>query len=122
VSTDARVVEDQTVYLADLIDRSAAPNAPLHGITFRRCTIRGPVIIYPMGAFSTNRCSWQVSDISTLFYELADGEHTGLLPVADLSFEDCDFQNIGVAGSPALRPLLEAGFQNLEPSTSSDIG
>lgn len=101
---DDKTYEDRVIYLVDLIDR-AGPPIPLEGFTFRRCVIRGPVVIVPQGAMVITHCNLGPT-ADAIFYELVPGPHTGLLVVLDSVFDECTFENVGFAGDRGLYAQL----------------
>ncbi|MGW6131695.1 hypothetical protein ACWFNE_16860 [Cellulomonas sp. NPDC055163] len=96
---------DQVVYLVDLIDRTGPP-APLRGLTFRRCVVRGPVVIVPQGDMVVSGCDLGGPGADAIFYELTPGPHSGVLVVQDVTFEQCSFENVGFAGDRNLYAAL----------------
>lgn len=108
--SDDKTYEDRVVYLTDLIDR-AGPPRPLDGFTFRRCVIRGPVIIFPIDGLTISGCALGAPSVDALFYELTEGPHVGLLGLTNTVFDECSFEDVGIAGGEQLRAMLGGGIQ-----------
>lgn len=73
-------------------------------MTFRGATIHGPAVIFPSGDVTLLGLVWPApgNDPNSLFIEIPVREWvTGVIPMANPTFQDCTVLNVAIAGRPA---------------------
>ncbi len=77
---------------------------------FERAIILGPAVIVPLEnvSFVSNEFA---ADLETLFIELPEDRGVvGMIGLRDVTFRDCRFENIGIAGTPESIARMREGF------------
>jgi hypothetical protein len=95
-------VEDRLIQLVD-IPRDGAHQLVIYNKRFRRCTIVGPGMVYPLDSSMLN-CSFlgpgPDNNLEALLWERNAGDYvTGPIQMNNCQFFDCEFVGIGVAGT-----------------------
>jgi len=80
------------------------------GLTFSNCRMIGPAVVVFIGC-EISHCTWSGS-IDSMFWEvdpLTRPHIIGAVAFRDCMFSKCTFAEVGIAGAPEMRALLEAG-------------
>lgn len=104
--TGTREFRDDVVRLASLTVNTNV----LERLTFQNCQIIGPAVLIPLGHTSIVHSRWDSPNIDAIFWEISPVRDTvvGAVGLLDCTFSNCAFINVGLAGPPELREMLEA--------------
>ena len=103
-----RHFRDDVVRLAALTVNTSR----LEGYGFSNCRIIGPAILGILNNVTIAGSRFDAPGLDAIFWEIPPGRGpvVGIIAVADCTFSNCTFENIGVAGPPELREALADGF------------
>lgn len=106
--TGEKRFRNDVVRLADLTVNTFI----LDGYEFSNCKILGPAILVPQGRTSIVECGWE-GDLDAIFWEIgADRQLViGAIAIVDCTFSNCTFSQIGLAGPPELRDMMEGSLR-----------
>jgi len=90
----------KVVYLTDLLDRAVQPPL-LTGFTFVGCQVLGPAVVTLLDAGTLQGCRFDVRNIEEMLFEVPEGAtKTGIVGLANCTFENCEIRAVGIAGTP----------------------
>ena len=103
-----RQFRDEVVRLAELTVNTST----IEGQEFSNCRIIGPAILALLDRVTVSHCGWDAPGLDAVFWEVPPerGVVIGAIGVIDCTFSNCTFENVGVAGLPELRSVLERAF------------
>lgn len=83
----------------------------LENMRFSNCRIIGPAVLALLNDIELSHCRWD-GDVNALFWEVPDSRPVfiGAVGVRHCTFSNCRFENVGIAGPPGARAIIEAGF------------
>ena len=90
---EATLFSAQDVYLCEL----ARDTNVLEGYTFEGCRIRGPAVMLFLGDVKFSQCTFEHRDF--IFEIEPNRSFFGMIGIKKISFEGCEFDRIGLAGS-----------------------
>jgi hypothetical protein len=112
------------VYISDLLVHTQDRLLPLRGLEFRNTEIRGPAMLYFRHCHVTGGVEAPDGDIENALFEVPPGRQvTGVIPVENCIFENCDFVGIGIMDIAAGLDEWRRAFSRSEPDggeTSSE--
>lgn len=99
---------NRVVRMADLTVNTTT----IEDLSFSNCRIIGPAILALLHDVTIDGAGWNTPSIDAIFWEVSPGRGAvvGVIGVANCSFSNCQFENIGIAGPPQLRAQLETAF------------
>lgn len=105
-----RRIENEIVRLAELTVNTLT----IEGLDFSNCRIIGPAILAFLEGVTIAHCGWDAPGLEAIFWEVPHerGPVVGVVGVVNCTFSNCKFENVGVAGPPELRAVLESGFMS----------
>lgn len=106
--TGDRQFRDDVVRIAALTVNTSV----IEDLEFSNCRIIGPAVLALLDGVSLIGCRWDAPDLEAIFWEVPPSRPrvVGAVGVQRCVFSNCSFAEIGLAGPPDLRQLLQAGF------------
>jgi hypothetical protein len=103
-----RTFRDYLVRIAELTVNTSM----LDGYEFSNCRIIGPAVLIPLDDVTIAHCSWDAPDFDAIYWEVPPERNyvVGAVGVTRCTFSNCRFEQVGLAGPPALRAQMERGF------------
>jgi len=94
--------------MAVMISSLTVNTSILEGLTFQNCKLIGPAILIPLGTTKIVHCGLG-PDIDAVFWEIAPGRKAviGAVGLLNCTLSACTLIDIGLAGPPELREVLE---------------
>ena len=103
-----RSFRDDIVRIAELTVNTSM----LENYEFSNCRIIGPAVLVLLGNVQLLHCGWDAPGLEAVFWEIpATREYVvGAVGVANCTFSNCRFEQVGVAGPSELREQMEQAF------------
>lgn len=102
-------VRDEVVRIAEYTVNTSV----LEGMTFVNCRMIGPAVLVFLNAVEMSHCTFNAPNLEAVFWEIATDRQVvvGVVGVSNCTFSNCTFENVGLAGPPEMRLVLESGFR-----------
>ncbi len=103
-----RSFRDDIVRIAELTVNTSM----LENYEFSNCRIIGPAVLVLLGNVHLLHCGWDAPGLEAVFWEIAPTREyvVGAVGVANCTFSNCRFEQVGIAGPSELRAQMEQAF------------